>query len=187
MELEIFEDQTFEHEMPSKGNYTHCRFVNIDFKGFNFNEWVFSECTFVNCDMSLVKCQQTAFMNVKFNACKMLGFNFENCKDFLFEVSFENCLLSLANFYKKRLKQTQFVKCELKEVDFTLANLNKTLFKECDLSGAIFSETILEETDFRTAYNFSIDPEKNKLKKAKFTSNGLQGLLHKYQLNIYPA
>jgi len=68
-----------------------------------------------------------------------------------------------------------------------LANLNKAIFKACDLSGAIFSETILEEADFRTAFYFSIDPEKNKLKKAKFTSNGLQGLLHKYQLNIYPA
>jgi len=187
MELLNFEDQIFEHELPSKGNYTHCQFVNLDFKGLDLNEWVFSECEFINCDLSLVKCQQTAFMNVKFKASKMLGFNFETCKDFLFEVRFENSLLNLANFYKKRLKQTTFLNCELKEVDFTMANLNKAVFKECDLAGAIFSETILEEADFRTAYNFSIDPEKNKLKKAKFIASELHGLLQKYQLNIYTA
>ena len=49
-----------------------------------------------------------------------------------------------------------------------------------------FYQTNIEECDFRTAYHFSIDPENNQVKKAKFSANGLAGLLDKYQLKIDP-
>jgi len=41
-----------------------------------------------------------------------------------------------------------------------------------------------EKADFRTAYNFSIDPEVNKINRAKFSSMNLAGLLSKYDIEI---
>jgi uncharacterized protein YjbI with pentapeptide repeats len=56
------------------------------------------------------------------------------------------------------------------------------IFENCDLAGAIFENTILERADFRTARNFSLDPEINQIKKAKFSLADLPGLLLKYDI-----
>jgi fluoroquinolone resistance protein len=49
---------------------------------------------------------------------------------------------------------------------------------------ATFDHTILEIADFRSAFNYTIDPEINKLKGAKFSTLGLSGLLAKYNIEI---
>jgi len=43
---------------------------------------------------------------------------------------------------------------------------------------------VLEKADFREATNYFIDPEKNRIKKAKFSLNGLPGLLIPYDIII---
>jgi fluoroquinolone resistance protein len=58
------------------------------------------------------------------------------------------------------------------------------IFDNCDLKNAAFDQTILEKADFRTAFNYSIDPDNNKIKKAKFSISGLTGLLEKYNIEI---
>ena len=58
------------------------------------------------------------------------------------------------------------------------------IFDKCDMAKAKFEKTNLEKADFRTAINFTIDPEKNRLKKARFSSAGLPGLLYKYDIEI---
>ena len=70
------------------------------------------------------------------------------------------------------------------EVDFVESNLTAAVFENCDLYGSIFENTNLEKSDFRTAYNFSIDLETNQLRQAKFSRDGLIGLLHKYNIEI---
>ena len=70
------------------------------------------------------------------------------------------------------------------EVDFSETDLTEAVLEQCDLLGAIFQNSILEKTDFRTAFNFSFDPELNRMKKAKFSLQGIAGLLHKYQIEI---
>jgi len=47
---------------------------------------------------------------------------------------------------------------------------------------ATFDNSILAGTDFRSASNYSFDPEKNKIRKAKFSLAGLPGLLDKYDI-----
>jgi len=44
--------------------------------------------------------------------------------------------------------------------------------------------TFLKKRDFRSAYNYALDPEINRIKKAKFSREGLPGLLHKYNIDI---
>ena len=42
----------------------------------------------------------------------------------------------------------------------------------------------LEKADFRTAANYSFNPELNKMKKTRFSLSGLPGLLAKYDIEI---
>ena len=109
---------------------------------------------------------------------------FEDCNDFLFSVHFEDCQLNLSSFCKLKLKNTKFKNSKLHEVDFTEVDLTGSVFENCDLNRAIFEKTNLESVDFRTAYNYSIDPELNRIKKAKFSVSGLAGLLDKYNIEI---
>ena len=52
------------------------------------------------------------------------------------------------------------------------------------MSYPLFTDATFEKKDFRTAVNYSIDPEKNKIKKAWFSAAGIAGLLDKYDIDI---
>ena len=82
------------------------------------------------------------------------------------------------------MKATKFKNCNLHEADFAETDLTNAVFENCDLVGAIFDHSILEKTDFRTSFNFSIDPEMNRIKKAKFSLATIKGLLDKYTIEI---
>lgn len=99
-------------------------------------------------------------------------------------MSFESCNLNYSSFYGVKLKGTKFINCVIHETDFTTADLSAVSFTNCDLLRCIFVESILEKCDFSTAFNFSIDPELNRMKKAIFSTDGLIGLLHKYQIEV---
>ena len=70
------------------------------------------------------------------------------------------------------------------ETDFTESELSGSTFENCDLTRATFENTILEKANLSSAYNFSIDPENNKIRKAKFSIQGIAGLLKKYDIVI---
>jgi uncharacterized protein YjbI with pentapeptide repeats len=72
----------------------------------------------------------------------------------------------------------------MQEVDFTEANFSEAKFDDCDLAGALFDRTNLEKADFRNAYNYRISPTINRLKKAKFSQDGLAGLLSDFGIVI---
>lgn len=114
----------------------------------------------------------------------MQGLRFEACNPFLFEVHFKKCVLNLSSFYQINGKGTSFEACTLQEVDFTEANFSEAKFDDCDLAGALFDRTNLEKADFRNAFNYRISPTINRLKKAKFSQDGLVGLLHDFGIEI---
>jgi hypothetical protein len=62
--------------------------------------------------------------------------------------------------------------------------LTSSVFHNCNLLKAAFYNTIIEKADFATSINYSIDPEINRIKKAKFSIFGLPGLLDKHDLII---
>jgi len=159
--------------------FNNCVFANTDLSGFDFQE-----CEFMNCDLSLAKLKNTAIKNCSFSQCKMLGLRFEDCHRFLLSMTFKNCQLNLSTFYQLDLKKTLFQGCSLHEVDFMEANLSGALFQDCDLTGAVFDHTNLEQADFRTSYGFTIDPENNRIKKARFSIGELAGLLGKYDILV---
>jgi uncharacterized protein YjbI with pentapeptide repeats len=114
----------------------------------------------------------------------MLGLHFEHCNEFGLAFSFEDCQLDHSSFYKTKIKKTSFKNSSLKESDFTESDLTSSIFENCNLSGALFENTILEKADFRTSLNYSIDPELNRIRKAKFSISEISGLLNKYDIEI---
>jgi fluoroquinolone resistance protein len=170
--------------MITTGDYEKCSFDYCIFSNANLSDIHFINCQFKHCDFTLAKVTNAAFGNVTFIGCKLLGVRFEECNKFGFSANFQDCQLKHSSFYKQSLKNTNFKECNLQEVDFSESNLTAVKFDNCDLSGAIFKNTVLEKSDFRTAYNFSINPEINRMKKAKFSIPGIVGLLDKYKIEI---
>jgi uncharacterized protein YjbI with pentapeptide repeats len=84
------------------------------------------------------------------------------------------------------MRNTLFKNSRLTESDFTGADITGGVFDRCDLSGAKFENTILEKVDLRTSEHYSIRPEMNKIKHARFSLNGIAGLLDQYQIDIDP-
>jgi fluoroquinolone resistance protein len=167
-----------------KGDYENCTFENCNFSGVDLSGCAFADCIFRGCDLSLSKLTGMALRAVKFKDSKLLGLRFENCSDFLFSVCFDGCNLSLSSFYKKNLKKTRFVNCSLQETDFTGSDLTGSVFDNCDLIRTIFDHTVLEKADFCSSFNYSIDPEMNRIKKARFSLAGIAGLLDKYDIEV---
>ena len=165
-------------------NFEDCTFEHCSFSKTNLSNIIFSECTFIGCDFSIAALAKTVLRGACFKECKLLGLHFEQCNNFIFTVDFENCILDLSCFYKLSLKKTRFRKCSLHEVDFTECDLTGALFEHCDLSGAKFDRTVLAKADLRTSFNYAIDPERNRLTKAKFSAAGIAGLLGKYNIEI---
>lgn len=181
---EAFERIDFTERALVKGEYENCIFTNCNFSNADLSKFTFIECEFDSCNISMAKLTKTALKGIKFRECKLLGLRFDHCEEFLFSVNFKNCILNLSSFYRLKLKKTIFRNCSLQEVDFAEADLNSAVFENCDLKGAIFESTLLEKADFRTSYNYSINPELNRVKKAQFSLPGVVGLLDKYDIVI---
>jgi fluoroquinolone resistance protein len=170
----------------AKGEYEDCVFNNCDLSSAYLAGIYFSDCTFVSCNLSLAKLIKTSFSNIIFKDCKMLGLHFDTCNPFGLVLQFDACTLDHSSFYELKLKRTLFKNSKLHEVDFTGADLNHAIFDNCDLLSARFENTMLEKANLITAYNYSINPELNKIKKARFSQSGIAGLLDKYDIEIAP-
>lgn len=189
MEKNYIEEESFTNinfkEIELLGHdYENCGFFNCNFSNANLSAINFIDCEFNGCNFSLTNLTSTGMRDIKFNDCKLLGLHFNTCKDFLFAVSFNNCVLQLSSFYKLKIKKTIFRSTKLEEVDFTEADLSGSVFENCDLYKTIFQKTILQKADFRTAINYSINPEQNNIKKAKFSLPDVVGLLNNYDIEI---
>ncbi len=184
IEEEIFRKEDFSDNPLPKGEYEKCTFINCDFSNSDLSYVKFLECEFVNCNISMVNLNQTAFKDVKFTDSKMLGLRFDYCNKFGLSLSFENCILNHSSFYQVKIKKTQFRNTSLLEVDFTESDMTESVLDGCDLDRSTFYMTILEKADLRTSFNYSIDPEVNRIKKARFSLLGALGLLRKYDIEI---
>lgn len=182
-------DQQFEHihalETPfDVGEYEECVFSHVDFGGANLTDFNFSGCRFEHCNLSGVRLDGAIFRDCKFDHCKLLGLRFETCNTLIFSVAFFDCLLDHSSFYQCKMKKTPLQRCSLKEVDFTETDLTEVKFVDCNLVDALFDRTVLEKADFTSAVNYRLNPNTNQIKKAKFSLEGLPGLLTTYQIEI---
>lgn len=186
---QAIEDQVYDEinfsasEIPGR-QFVNCTFNKCIFSSSDLSNKEFLDCIFNACDLSLVNLSNTGMKSVQFKNSKLMGIDFSRCSDFLFAVEFEKCLLDFTIFTEKKLKKTRFMNCSLKEADFTAVDLSYAVFDECDLNLATFVQCNLEHADFRSAFNYAIDPDQNKLRKAKFCYPAVLGLLAKYNVIV---
>lgn len=164
--------------------FEDCIFNKCDFSNSDFSNNTFMDCEFIDCNLSMTNLTGTSLKTVNFKKCKLLGIHFNMCIDFLFAVGFQDCVLDYASFTNKKMPKTQFNSCAMKEVSFIGSNLTNSVFENCNLDNAIFNDTHLAGVDFTNAYNYKIDPEYNTMKKARFSIQGIPGLLEKYDIKI---
>lgn len=180
-----FDEQTFESAASlAEGEYEYCTFKDCDLANMDFQEYKFVECEFVNCNLSNANINQTYLQDVIFNNCKMLGLSFDQCNPFGFAAKFEHCSLDHSTFFQVKLSQSSFKDCHMHEVDFTEAVMTGMVVTNCDLLNAHFENTNLEKADFTSSTNYSINPEINKLKGARFSLPDVVGLLDKYGIKV---
>ena len=183
--MEHFDEQTFESQSSlERGEYEYCTFRDCDLANLDFQEYKFIECEFVNCNLSNANINQTYLQDVLFNNCKMLGLNFDRCNPFGFGVRFNHCVKDHSTFYGVNLTQSAFNNCHMHEVDFTEAVMTGIVITNCDLLNAHFENSNLEKADFASSINYSINPEINKLKAARFSLPDVIGLLDKYGIKV---
>ncbi|WP_205503619.1 pentapeptide repeat-containing protein [Rufibacter psychrotolerans] len=164
--------------------FDDCTFKNCDFSHTDFSGSSFTDCRFEACNLSLMKLNQVKLQDVFFQDCKLVGVDFGACHDFLLSMQFKGCSLDYAYFGRKNLRKTIFEGCSIKEANFTETDLAQAAFRDCDLDRTVFQRTNLEKADFRTAYHYTLDPELNRVRKAKFSAQGALGLLAKYDLDV---
>lgn len=189
MQQSLFEDVSFDKTgiqdvILKNVEFDQCRFLNCDLSSQDLSGAQFTDCEFTDCNLCLVNLRKTALRNVKFKNCKMLGLRFDECNGFGLAFTFENCILNYSSFFKSKIKNTVFSNTQLVEVDFTESDFTGSVFDNCNLSNAVFYYTVLEKADFSTSYNYSIHPETNRVKKAKFSFPGVLGLLKQYDIEI---
>lgn len=181
---ETFDKVDFKANPPKVGEYECCTFSSCDFSNTDLSEIKFVDCVFDACNLSLVKLSNTVLRDITFKGCKMLGLRFDSCNQFGLSFSADHCVLNHSSFYKVKLVKTSLKDCQLQETDFSECDLTASILRNCDLFGAMFDGTILEKTDLRTSCKYVIDPDKNRIKKAKFSLQGIPGLLTKYDIEI---
>ncbi|MFD2602078.1 pentapeptide repeat-containing protein [Flavobacterium suzhouense] len=179
-----YNDVTFGEESIMYKDFERCTFSDCDFSNCNFTGVAFIDCNFSGCNFYEAKINYVAFRGALFTDCDFNGVNFSMVDPLLFEIEFKNCQLDYAKFYTLKIKGTTFTNCSLIAVDFMSTDLTGVMFDNCNLHKAVFIDSIANKTDFTTSYNFSIDPERNKLKKAIFSQAGLKGLLYKYDIIV---
>lgn len=82
------------------------------------------------------------------------------------------------------MKKASFSGSKLKECYFTNNQLKGADFYDVDLSGTVFHNCDLTMADFSTAMQYDIDPQTNKIKKAKFSLPEAVGLLKAFDITI---
>lgn len=175
---EVLHGRAYDEEIESC-HYLRCKLEEVD-----LSDLLIVDTTFEDCDLRMVRLGNTRLQRVRFVKCRLTGAAFASASDFALELHFDECDLSYASFTETGLQNTSFAACTLTGADFTGANLSGADLTETDLADATFERTNLEKADLRGATNFDIDPERNRVRGARFDRNSLGGLLRKYGLKL---
>ena len=181
---ESFKNHDFTSEQLLGIEFDNCAFDGCNFDSQNLKGVRFLECTFNNCNLSNTMVEKASFHEVTFTNCKMLGIHFTRCNRIGFAIQAIGCQLSHSIFHQMDLTRSQFPDCLMHEVDLAETALIKVSLVRCDLRDAMFDLTDLHGADLSGAINYSIDPDRNNIKNARFSYPDVLALLSKYQIEV---
>jgi uncharacterized protein YjbI with pentapeptide repeats len=148
--------------------FEDCTFGKLPLNGKQLSRLRFFDCTFADCDLTLSRVVDCAFVRVKFERCRLTGINWSEA-DKLERVSFAGSQLNDTTFIAAKLTACDFSKSIARRASFRDLGLKGTSFRGADLEGTEFVNADLREADFRDASGYLISPRENRLEKAKFS------------------
>jgi fluoroquinolone resistance protein len=184
LEGQIIKSENFSKKSLNGSSFAECTFDNCDFTESGLRNAQFYQCIFVNCNLSLMKLDGCRLQEGRFLGCKIVGAEFFKCDQTFFSVEFKNCVLQYCNFSDLNMKNARFAGSKLKECHFTSTVLTGADFAEVDLTGTVFHNCDLSRADFSQSISYQIDPQTNKIKKAKFSLPEAVGLLSAFDITI---
>ena len=179
-----YNNETYGSDAVNFKEFEDCVFNHCDFSHCTFLAVTFIDCVFNDCNFNGTKINYVALRMATFNRCQIKDVNFAMCDKLIFEIAFNDCILDFSKFYTLKIKGTTFNKCSLIAVDFMGTDLTEVLFDQCDLHRSEFAKAIANKANFKTSFNYTIDPEKTKIKKAVFSLEGIKGLLFKHDIVV---
>ncbi len=178
---ETFSDLEWSEQRVSSIEFDDCTFKGCDFRKASFSHCRFIDCHFIECDMNVVDFSASRFEGTRFSACKLTGVDWTRVDyaEFIHEApfSFYESVLDYSSFFGERLENLIMQKCHVFEADFREADLSGANFSGSDLSESLFRNTILQKSDFRSAYNYTIDIRINTISEARFSRDEAVSLL----------
>ena len=180
----VYKDLSYSENEISYKEFENCTFTNCDFTKCIFMAATFIDCSFNNCNFNESKINHTCLRTVYFNKCKISDVNFSMIDKFIFEIHFKDCMLDFSKFYALKMKGTSFINSSMVAVDFMGTDLSEAVFENCDLYRSEFDKAIAIKTNFKTSSNYTINPERTKIRKAVFSIDGVKGLLFKHDIIV---
>lgn len=185
--FERFQDHLFKSLQVTQTTYEQVEFVDCTFilslmTDISFSQCRFKECRFDQCDMSLCAFPHSTFDGCVFRDTKLVGIDWTQAAwtglKLQEPLRFDACVLSHSTFIGMKIADLKMTDCISTDVDFREADLTGIDFSGTDLSQSLFHHTNLEGADFRRARNYTIQPEVNRLTKAKFSMPEALSLLY---------
>ncbi len=161
-ELEV-RDQLFRETI-----FENCTFLRLRFVDSAFVRCRVIDCTFEECDLSNLSLENSEIRSPVFKDCKLVGVNWTAAASVM-HPEWTGCVLNYGNFGGLDLRKAKMKSCHAREADFADTNFTDTDLRATDFTGARFASTNLTKADLRQATNYSIRPDSNKLKGAKFS------------------
>jgi fluoroquinolone resistance protein len=189
LDATAFECQTLRsldpNETPITGmEFSSCRFEHCDFTEADLSRCRFEDCRFVACNFSNPIVARSRFAGSSFDECKIVGVNFGNCDQLVFEVKFEACRLQSCNFSSLKMKGAAFRGCKIDACFFEDGYLVDSVFDDSVFSLTLFHACDLSRASFRGARGYAIDPRDNKVEKAVFSVPDVLALVECFGVRI---
>ena len=181
---ETFEKENYASQVLAGTEFEHCTFSDCDFSYTDLSGVFFTDCVFKTCRFVVCELRSAHMQNVKFGNCRLSGLDFGKCAALGFSVEFSSSVLDNCVFRERKMAKTQFSRTELRNCFFSQSDLCGASFDECRLPETVFERCLLVGADFRTATDFNIDPGQNTIRKAKFSTYNLAGLLTAFGIVI---
>jgi len=163
--------------------FDRCTFRKVQLKEASLSKCKFESCVFENCDLSLFHGYESAFIDVRFHECKLVGVNWTDGRRYS-NISFEKCVLDYCSFVSLDFRKTDFHDCRFLEASFAEANLTDANFAGSDLSGCRFLRTNLTRCDLSNARGYVINPNENTVKGMKVSLAGAVSLMQTLGIRV---
>lgn len=163
--------------------FYQCTFEGCEFTALSLASCAFEQCEFINCSLNNLTHQHLTVLSVRFQACKVLGIQWESLN---FPLSF--CMtgskLIYNSFHGNSLPEIEFSHCNLIDTQFTRCDLRKSNFTGSEFIHTTFEHCCLNGANFLDSEGLVLDAESNAINDVSLPLEAALGLLHKYRLTI---